>query len=110
MIFSLALSCIAVATGALLTYTFDNDAPLPSRLATGACLGFALMGLAGFVFALLGGLNLFTIGLTAATLAAAFLLLLNDNVRRQLNSDINQTIKAISRAGSTPDRWSFIYF
>ena len=40
MIISLALSVIAIASGTLLTYTYDEDAPLASRLCSGACIGF----------------------------------------------------------------------
>ena len=68
MIISLALSVIAIASGTLLTYTYDEDAPLASRLCSGACIGFALLGLMGFVLALL-------FGLTAPTLIATALLL-----------------------------------
>ena len=40
MITSLALSLIAIASGTLLTYTYDDDAPLAARLCSGACIGF----------------------------------------------------------------------
>src|SRR5205085_1947458 len=43
MIISLGLSFIAIASGALLTYTYDEDAPLASRLCSVACLGVALI-------------------------------------------------------------------
>ena len=43
MIISLGLSFIAIASGALLTYTYDEDAPLASRLCSGACLGFEFL-------------------------------------------------------------------
>jgi len=55
MIVSLALSLIAIASGALLTYTWDEEAPLASRLCNRACIGFALLALIGFVLALLIG-------------------------------------------------------
>ena len=51
MIISLALSFIAIASGAVLTYIYDEDAPLASRLCSGACIGFGAMGLVGFVLA-----------------------------------------------------------
>src|SRR5437868_2227647 len=107
---SLALSLIAIAGGTLLTYTYDEGAPLVSRLSSGACIGFAAMALVGFVFALLFGLNPYTIGFTAALLLLPVLLLKSRSVRNQIDQDINQALKAISRAGSKPDRWAFIYF
>ena len=110
MIISLALSFMAIASGTLLTYSYDEGAPLASRLCCGACLGFAAMALIGFILALLLGLTPFTLGLTALVMAIPFLMLRNQQHRAQINTDINQAIKAISRASSKPDRWAFIYF
>src|SRR5450759_2064603 len=110
MIISLALSLFAIASGALLTYTYDEDAPLASRLCTGACIGFALLGLIGFVLALLIGLTAATLAGTALLLATPALLLWNSQTRAQIDADIKNTIKAISRATAGPDRWAFIYF
>ena len=109
MTISLALSLIAIASGTLLTYTYD-DAPLASRLCSGACIGFAAMALAGFILALLFGLNPYTIGFTAALLLLPALLLKSQSTRNQIDQDINQALKAVSRATSKPDRWAFIYF
>ena len=109
MIASLVLSVIAIASGTLLTYTYD-DAPLASRLCSGACIGFAAMALAGFILALLFGLNPYTIGFTAALLLLPALLLKSQSTRNQIDQDINQALKAVSRATSKPDRWAFIYF
>ncbi|HXI73961.1 MAG TPA: hypothetical protein VNG94_00145, partial [Pyrinomonadaceae bacterium] len=110
MIASLALSLIAIASGTLLTYTYDEGAPLAPRLSSGTCIGFAAMALIGFVLALLFGLNPFTIGFTAALLLLPVLLLKSRSIRNQIDQDINQALKAISRASSKPDRWAFIYF
>jgi hypothetical protein len=111
MLISLVLSLIAIASGTLLTYTYDEDAPLVSRLCSGACIGFAVMALVGFVLALLIGLNPVSIGFTATFLAFPGLLpLTNRTTRTRIDADINQALKAISRASSKPDRWSFIYF
>jgi preprotein translocase subunit Sss1 len=110
MIISLALSLIAIASGALLTYTWDQDAPLASRLCTGTCIGFAFLGLIGLVFALLIGLTNATLILTALALATPALLLRNPRIRTQIDRDLDQAFRAISRATTRPDRWAFIYF
>ncbi len=110
MTISLALSLLAIASGTLLTYTYDKDAPLASRLCSGAGIGFACMALVGFVLALAFGLNAATLGITAALLASPFLLLTNSLTRDRINDDIDRVLKAISRASSKPDRWAFIYF
>src|SRR6266481_2218794 len=110
MIISLALSLIAIASGALLTYTWDQDAPLASRLCSGTCIGFALLGLIGLAFALLIGLTNATLIVTALALATPALLLRNPHIRTQIDQDLNQATRAISRATTRPDRWAVIYF
>src|SRR3989440_497334 len=110
MIASLALSLLAIASGTLLTYEYDEGAPLASRLCSGACIGFAAMALVGFVIALFFGLNPYSIGLTALILGIPLFLLARATTRDQLDSDINQALKAISLASTKPDRWAFIYF
>jgi hypothetical protein len=110
MIISLALSLLAIASGALLTYTWDEDAPLASRLCTGACIGFAMLGLIGLVLSLMIGLTTLTLVVTVLLLATPVFLLRNAQRRREINADINRAIRAISRASSEPDRWVFIYF
>src|SRR5258708_3643238 len=110
MIISLVLSLIAIASGALVTYSWDEDAPLASRLCSGTCIGFALLGLVGLAFALLIGLTNATLIVTALALATPALLLRNPHIRTQIDQDLNQAARAISRATTRPDRWAFIYF
>jgi hypothetical protein len=110
MILSLALSLIAIGSGALLTYTWDEDAPLASRLCTGACIGFALLGLIGFALALFIGLTNATLAVTALILAGPLLLLWQQTIRARVEADVANAIKAISIATTRPGRWAFIYF
>src|SRR5215813_13654032 len=110
MIFSLALSLIAVASGALLTYLYDDDTPLAARLCSGACIGFAAMGLIGFVIACITGLNFIALVLTLIVAAAPLALLINTTRRTETSNQINQAIGAISRGIRAPDRWAIIYF
>jgi hypothetical protein len=110
MIISLALSFIAIASGTLLTYTYDEDAPLASRLCSGACIGFGALGLVGFILASFLGLTMVTLALTGAVLATPFILLANEKRRSKINDDCNRAFQAISRASSRPDRWALIYF
>jgi len=107
---SLLLTLIAIASGFVLTYTFEEDEPLASRLCAGACIGFALMGLIGFLFALALGLYAITLAVTALVTAAPLLLLTRHPCRGRINTDINQVLGAISRAIARPNRWDFIYF
>ncbi len=110
MIISLALSFIAIASGTLLTYTYDEDAPLASRLCSGACIGFGSFGLVGFVLASFLGLTTVALALTGAALSTSFLLLISKARRAKVDDDCNRAWRAISRASSRPDRWALIYF
>jgi hypothetical protein len=110
MIISLALALIAIASGFVLTYAYDENEPLAARLCSGACIGFALMGLVGLVLALSFGLNAMTLGLTAAILAAPLLLFTTEGYRASAGADVDNALRAISRAAVRPGRWDFIYF
>jgi hypothetical protein len=109
MIISLVLSFIAIASGTLLTYTYDEDAPLASRLCSGACIGFGSFGLIGFVLASFLGLTTVTLALTGAVLSTPFLLLINEARRSKVDDNCNRAWRAINRAISRPDRWVVIY-
>src|SRR6266404_8150085 len=110
MVISLALSFIAIASGTLLTYTYDENAPLASRLCSGACIGFGALGLTGFVLASILGLTILTLALTGVVLFTPFLLLIKEERRAKFGDDFNRAWSAISRASSRPGRWAVIYF
>src|SRR5712692_6455859 len=110
MVISLALSFIAIASGTLLTYTYDEDAPLASRLCAGTCIGFGALGLVGFILASILGLTMVTLALTGTVLATPFLLLINEASRARVDDDCTRAWQAISRASSRPSRWAVIYF
>jgi len=110
MLISLALSLISITSGALLTYTYDEDAPLASRLCSGACIGFGLLGLAGFIIASVIGLDGSALAMIGIAIATPLFLLSNQSVREAVDADINRALQSIGRAISNPDRWAFIYF
>src|SRR4029434_1576309 len=110
MILSLSLSFIAIASGFVLTYVYQENEPLAPRLCSGACIGFAIMGLAGFVLAMFLGLNSTSLILTAVIMVTPLLLLCKGRMRAGLNVDIDQELSDIGRATIHPRRWDFIYF
>ncbi len=61
---SLLLGLAAIVSGALATYLYDHESPLSARVAAGAPLGLAMVGLVGFVIAS-------ALGLTGAAIALA---------------------------------------
>ena len=46
---ALALALVATIGGAVASYSYDDDAPLGTRLAYGATTGFLALGFAGFI-------------------------------------------------------------
>ena len=88
MVLTLALIAIAIASGTLITYLYDADAPFFARICAGVCIGFALLGLVGFYYALPFGLTDLNLILTTATLACALLLLIAPAIRSRLSGDI----------------------
>src|SRR5688572_15476961 len=65
---STLLVLAAVAGGTLATYLYDDESPLPARVAAGAPLGLTLFGLAGFVLASVigfGGASVFLAAIVA---------------------------------------------
>jgi hypothetical protein len=104
MSFALALTLIAIAGGALVTYLFDEDAPLVARLCMGACLGFAALGLFGFILASLFGLGSLVLILSTILLASPLPILLKPSRRTQVSADIRETVRGVRRALLHPTR------
>lgn len=100
MAFLLAL--VAIASGALVTYLYDRDAHFFSRLAAGACTGFAALGLSGFVFASLVGLTPASLLLSAALAAAPLALLLKSEWRARVRFDAGAAWRDVSGALARP--------
>jgi hypothetical protein len=105
----LALALIAIAGGALVTYLFDEDAPLVARLSMGACLGFAALGLFGFILASIFGLNFLSLLLSAALLATPLLLLLQPSRRAQVSAEMERALRGVRRAILHPTRRTNVY-
>ncbi|HEX8844676.1 MAG TPA: hypothetical protein VF791_08540 [Pyrinomonadaceae bacterium] len=109
MVFALALALIAIAGGAFVTYLFDEEAPLAARLCMGACIGFAALGLCGFILASFLGFGILTLLLVSALLALPLLLLTNARRRKRWQADLNETVRGVRRAILHPARRTNIY-
>ena len=100
MFFLLAL--VAITSGALMTYFYDEDAPLYARLCAGVCTGFAAWGLAGFVCASFFGLNAVSLALATAIIAAPLALLWRSDWRARVRYDINHATRWMSDTLARP--------
>jgi len=109
MILALTLSFILTAGGALATYLYDDDAPLASRLFAGACIGFAVLGLVGFIGGLLFGLDWATLVLSTAIVALPFALLLNARRRSIIFADVTKSYRDFRHAVLHLERWTMFY-
>jgi hypothetical protein len=109
MLFALALALVAMAGGAALTYLFDEDAPLVARLCMGACIGFAALGLFGFILASFFGFTSFALILTAAVVAAPLVLVAERKRRAQVSADFHTAARGLHRAVLHPTRRTTVY-
>lgn len=109
MFLALALALIAVAGGAVITYLFDEDAPLVARLCMGACLGFAALGLVGFILASLLGFTTATLILTALVVASPLALLAWRESLAKARADFEEAVRGVRRAIFHPTRLSAAY-
>jgi hypothetical protein len=104
MFVTLMLILLAIASGTLLTYLYDVDARFFARLCAGTCVGFALLGLVAFYYALFLGLTSLNVILTSATLACAFLLLILPAIRFRLSGDIRSATHLLREVTLHPRR------
>jgi len=109
MFFALALALIAIAGGALVTYLFDEGAPVPARLCSGACIGIAALGLVGFILASFLGFSYLVLILSAIILASPLLVLRDQNRREQVRVDVHDAIRSVRRAILHPSRRTNVY-
>jgi hypothetical protein len=109
MLFPLELALIAIAGGGAVTYLFDEDAPVQARLCMGACIGFAALGLLGFIIASFFGLTPVILVSTAAVVAAPLLLLTGRKRREQVRVDFHEAARGARRALLHPTLRTTVY-
>ncbi|MBA2733028.1 MAG: hypothetical protein H0U54_09085 [Acidobacteria bacterium] len=109
MFFALALALVAILGGAVLTYLFDEDAPLASRLCMGACIGFAALGLFGFILASLFGFTSFALILNAVVVASPLVLVGRPKLRAEMSADFHEAARGVHRAVLHPTPQTIVY-
>jgi uncharacterized membrane protein (UPF0136 family) len=101
MIAAIAMTLVAVAGGAIVTYAYDEDAPLVARLAYGAASGLVAAAAIGFILANLIGIELATI-LSTVIVAIPLLALALPGPRARVAADLRATAGALVSAGREP--------
>ena len=87
MLVSIFLTAVVIASGAVVTYLYEDDAPLAARLCSGAVLGLTSFGLIGFAVAERLGLTPLSIAISTTIVALPLLLLRDQERYRRLNAD-----------------------
>src|ERR1044071_1236496 len=99
MPFALLLALAAISGATVLTYAYDRDAGIWSRLCAGVCLGFAALGLVGFAFASVLGMGPPSLMLAGLVCCAPLLLLLaRADWRARLSADLREGAGLVGRA------------
>ena len=83
-VFAFALALAAVIGGTAATYSYDPRSSFGGRLVTGACTGFAALGVVGFALAMRLGLTPQTLVLSGLIVSSPALLF----VARQLSTRV----------------------
>ncbi len=88
MIFAFLMVLMTTFGGFAVSYLYDDDAPLVVRIAAGAVIGTALVGLAGFLFALVFGLNPATVFISTLVCALPVMIFKRNDFRQKLTQDV----------------------
>jgi hypothetical protein len=102
---TLLLLLAAVAGGTLSTYAYDEESPLPARVAVGAPLGLTLLGLIGFVLASAVGLTAVAVAVSAALVLVLGAIALRRAPGR-LRTDVLVARDMLMGRLRHPDRWT----
>lgn len=99
MPFAFLLALAAVAGATALTYVYDRESTFWPRLCAGVCLGFAALGLVGFVLASLLGMTTTAVTLAGLVCASPLLLFARGEWRRRLGANFRESVRAITNPG-----------
>jgi hypothetical protein len=98
MSFAFLLALAAVAGATALTYVYDRESTFWARLSAGVCLGFAALGLVGFVLASFVGMGAASLALAGAVCASPLLLLTRGESSARIAADVREGVRAVGRA------------
>src|ERR1700754_2845928 len=97
MTVSLLLALLVTLSGTIVTYLYDDNATLGARLCSGACLGLAALGLAGFVVAsIIGLLSGIAVLLSAAICCSPLALFTDAAISKRFKQDCQNALRSVS--------------
>src|ERR1041384_6585873 len=95
---------VAVLSGTLLTYLYDEDAPWHARLCAGTCVGLAALGLIGFIIASFISLTPASLALATLITALPLALLSQSAWRARVRFDLDASLRWLRRALTRPTK------
>lgn len=101
MIAAVLVTLIAILGGAVVTYAYDEDAPLLTRLAYGAATGLVAVAGIAFVLANFVGIELASV-LATAFVAVPLVALARLDLRHRVAGDVRATVDGLLAAGRAP--------
>src|SRR5688500_11111973 len=110
MIASLALALLVTFSGTLATYLYDENASLGARLCSGACLGWTVFSLVGFLVASFVGLTGAAIIISTAITFRPFALLIGPATAKRMTLEPDAAPTAARRVFLRPEEETIGYF
>lgn len=106
MTVSLLLALLVTLSGTIATYLYDDNATLGARLCSGACLGLAALGLAGFIVSSVIGLSGVAVLLSAAICCSPLALVTDAAIGKRFTQDLQNALRSVGN----PNARSIGYF
>lgn len=100
MTVSLLLALLVTLSGTIATYLYDDNATLGARLCSGACVGLAALGMAGFVVASIIGLSGVAVLLSAAICCSPLALITDATISNRFKQDLQSALRAAGNPGA----------
>ena len=107
---SLLLTLLVTLSGTVVTYLYDEDAPIAARLCAGAALGLAALGLVSFVVASSIGLSGAAVVFSAAICCSPLALLTDPATLKHVRQDLERACNTTRNCVLRPDPKLIGYF
>lgn len=109
MTVSLLLALLVTLSGTIATYLYDDNATLGARLCSGACLGLAALGLAGFVVASIIGLSGVAVLLSAAICCSPLALFIEPAIGKRFQQDFQNALRSVTNPSAKSAGYFLFY-
>ena len=102
MVLAVLMAVLCILGGACSTFAFDEEAGLGFRISAGACIGLAIMSLAGFLSGCLLGLSPVTLILATVLAAAPAAILIKPDTRSKVRTEAVEAFRSLQSLRQHP--------